>query len=210
MKVNAYLQIDKEENYERSRKPLIFSPGIWVNGKVYWLGNMTEKLLPQEDLSIRIKQANVHSKVDFFDLYVTNHSKVDKEARLILMQRHAESALEQFSFVSPNENVIFHFADKRVYLVNGLNGNGTMKQCTVQPIWNVSTERLWNCRKSGKLNYQPMAKGSAASLFSLDLKMNPRETQKSSCWMIEGNEKNTVVNLNAMLLKNTLAIPDKK
>ena len=210
MKTNAYLQIDNEENFESGRKPLIFSPGIWVNGKVYWLGNVTEKLLLQEDLSIKIKQTNVHSRVEFFDLYVTNHSKTGKKAKLILMQRHADSANEQFSFVSPNEDVIFHFADKRIYLVNGLNSNGRMKQCTVQPIWNVSTERLWNCRESGKLNYQPMAKGSAASLFSLDLKMKPRETQKSSCWIIEGNEKNTVVQLNAMLLKNTLAIPDKK
>ncbi|CAM3996998.1 hypothetical protein [Mesobacillus thioparans] len=210
MKMNAYLQIDNEETYEPIRKPLIFSPGIWINGKVYWLGNMTEKLLPHEELSVKIKQSNIHSRVEFFDLYVTNHSKTEKEAKLILMQRHAESANEQFSFVSPNENVIFHFADKRIYLVNGLNSSGRMKQCTVQPIWNVSTERLWNCRKSGKLNYQPMAKGAAASLFSLDLKMNPRETQKSCCWFIEGTEKSAVVQLNALLLKNTLAIPDKK
>ncbi|GAE46031.1 hypothetical protein [Mesobacillus boroniphilus] len=156
MKTDAYLRIgnDNEENFEYSRKPMIFSPGIWLNGKVYWLGNVTEKLLPQEDLSIKIKQADVHSRVEFFNLYVTNHSKVSKEAKLILMQRHADSVNEQFSFVSPNEDVIFHFADKRIYLVNGWNSNGRMKQCTVQPLWNVSTERLWNCRKSGKLNYQ--------------------------------------------------------
>ncbi|RSD27446.1 hypothetical protein [Mesobacillus subterraneus] len=210
MKTNAYLHVDNEGDFEPGMKPLIFSPGIWIDGKIYWLGNTTEKLLPREDLSIKIKQANVHSKVEFFDLYVTNHSQEEKEAKLILMQRHAETAKDQFSFVSPNEDVIFHFADKKIYLVNGMNNNGRMKQCTVQPIWNVSTERLWNCRDSGRLNYQPMAKGAAASLFSLDLKMGPRETQKSSCWMIEGTEKSTVVNLNSMLLKNTLAIPDKK
>lgn len=89
MKTDAYLRIgnDNEENFEYSRKPMIFSPGIWLNGKVYWLGNVTEKLLPQEDLSIKIKQADVHSRVEFFNLYVTNHSKVSKEAKLILMQR---------------------------------------------------------------------------------------------------------------------------
>lgn len=210
MKMNAYLQVDNHENYEPGRKPLIFSPGIWINGKVYWLGNTTEKLLPQEELSIKIKQANIHSKIEFIDLYVTNHSIIGKEAKLILMQRYAESANEQFSFVSPNEDVIFHFADKRIYLVNGINNICRMKQCTVQPIWNVGTERLWSCQDSGRLNYQPMAKGAAASLFSLDLKMKPRETQKSSCWMIEGTEKNKVMQLNAMLLKNTLAITDKK
>ncbi len=210
MKPNAYLQIDVNGNFTSSRKPLIFSPGIWVNGKVYWLGNAAEKLLPKENLSIKIKQANVHSKVQFFDLYVTNHSKASREAKLILMQRHPENGGEHFSFVSPNEDVIFHFADKRVYLVNGMSSYGRMKQCTVQPIWNIHTKRLWKCEESGKLNYQPMAKGAAASLFSLDLKMGARETQKSSCWMIEGTERNTVMNLNHMLLKNTLAIPDRK
>ncbi|MCM3665574.1 hypothetical protein M3204_14250 [Mesobacillus subterraneus] len=210
MKMNAYLEVDDDGRMEYSRKPLIFSHGLWIDGKIYWLGNASEKLLPFDELSIKVKQANIHSKVEFFDIFVTNHAKSCKQAKLILIQRHAETANEHLSFVSPNEDVIFHIADKRIYLVNGMNSSGRMKQCTVQPVWNISTERLWNCRESGKLNYQPMAKGAAASVFSLDLNMGPRETQKSSCWMIEGTEKNTVVNLNNMLLKNTLAFPDKK
>ncbi len=210
MKMNAYLQIDNEAKCEPVRKPWIFNPGIWVDGKVYWLGNRTEKLLPQEELSVKIKQANVHSKIEFFDIYVTNHSKNQKKAKLILMQLFADGAKEQFSFVSPNETAIYHFVDKKIYLVNGLNNNSLMKQCTVQPIWNVSTERLWNSMDTGRLSYQPMAKGAAASLFSLDLTMYPRETRKSSCWIIEGTEKNAVEYLNKLLLKNTLAIPDEK
>jgi hypothetical protein len=210
MKMNAFLEVDDDGRVEYSRKPLMFSQGLWINGKIYWLGNASEKLLPLDDLSIKVKQANIHSKVEFFDIFVTNHAKTSKEAKLILMQRHTETANEHFSYVSPNEDVIFHFADKRIYLVNGMNGSGRMKQCTVQPLWNIGTERLWNCRESGKLNYQPMAKGAAASIFSLDLNLGPRETQKSSSWMIEGTEKSTVINLNNMLLKNTLAFPDKK
>lgn len=209
MNMNAYL---REENVERimHRQPLIFTPGLWIKGKVHWLGDSTEKLLPLEDLSIKMKQANIHSKIEFYDIFVTNHSKTVKEAKLILMQRHPESANDHFSFVSPNENVIFHFADKQIYLVNGMNSCGKMKQRTVQPIWNVGTDRLWSCQESGVLNYQPMAKGAAASIYALDVQMGPRETQKSSCWMIEGTEKKTINHLNQMLLKNTLAFPDKK
>jgi hypothetical protein len=209
MNMNAYLLEENEEKFMH-RQPLIFTPGLWINGKVYWLGDSTEKLLLLEDLSIKMKQANIHSKVDFFDIFVTNHSKTDREAKLILMQRHSETANEHFSFVSPNDDVIFHFADKQIYLVSGINSCGKMKQCTVQPIWNIGTDRLWSCRESGVLSYQPMAKGAAASIFALDLRMGPRETQKSSCWMIEGTEKKTIINLNQMLLKNTLAFPDKK
>ncbi|MEH7885505.1 hypothetical protein V7654_14425 [Bacillus sp. JJ1609] len=210
MNINAYLQAEKEDEMVICRNSLILTPGLWVNGKVYWLDDASEKLIPIEELSIKIRQPNIHSKVEFFDIFVTNHSKNSRDAKLILMQQYMETANDQFSFVSPNEDVIFHFADKRIYLVNGMNSTGRMKQCTVQPIWNLSTERLWACRESGVLSYQPMAKGAAASLFSLDLKMGPRETQKSSCWSIEGTEKNTVINLNHMLLKNTLAFPDKK
>ena len=210
MNMNAYLQAEKDDGMDNSRKSLIFTPGLWVNGKVYWLGSASEKLLPRDEISIKIRQPNIHSKVEFFDIFVTNHSKHSREAKLILIQQYAETANDHFSFVSPNEDVIFHFADERIYLVNGMNNAGRMKQCTVQPIWNLSTDRLWNCQETGVLSYQPMAKGAAASLFTLDLIMGPRETQKSSCWTIEGTEKNIVINLNQMLLKNTLAFPDKK
>lgn len=192
------------------RKPIVLTPGLWVSGKVCWLENSSEKLLPKSQLSIKIKQKEIHSKVDYFDIFVTNHSHSLKEAKLILMQRHADAANEHFSFVSPTEEVIYHFVEKKIILVNGLNEAGKMKQCTVQPLWNISTERLWNCRQSGTLNYQPMAKGASVSLFSLDLKIGPRETQKSSCWSIEGTDKNSVINMNKLLLKNALAFPDKK
>lgn len=210
MTTNACSSTQNDMDQEICRKPLIFTPGLWVNGKIYWLGKCSEKLIPLDDLSIKIRQANIHSKVDLFDIFVTNHSQNSKKAKLILMQRHADAANEHFSFVSPTEEVIYHFVEKKIILVNGMNETGKMKQCTVQPLWNINTERLWNCRQSGTLNYQPMAKGASASLFSLDLKIGPRETQKSSCWSIEGTEKNSVINMNKLLLKNALAFPDKK
>lgn len=210
MNLNAYLHVEKEEGQHLCSQPLLFTPGLWVNGKVYWLGNSSEKLLLLADLSIKVKRSNIHSKVEFFDVFVTNHSHASRDAKLILMQRQASAGNEHFSFVSPNDDVIFHFADKRIYLVCGMNSRGRMKQCTVQPLWNIGNDRLWHCRESGVLNYQPMAKGAAASIFTLDLKMGPRETQKSSCWIIEGTEKKSIINLNQMLLKNTLAFPDKK
>ena len=195
---------------ETYRKPLVFTLGLWVSGKINWLENCSERLLPINHLSIKIKQKDIHSKVDYFDIFVTNHSQSIKEAKLILIQRHADAANEHFSFVSPTEEVIYHFVEKKIILVNGMNDAGKMKQCTVQPLWNISTERFWNCLQSGTLNYQPMAKGASASLFCLDLKIGPRETQKSSYWSIEGTEKNSVNNMNNLLLKNALAFPDKK
>jgi hypothetical protein len=207
MELNAYLPSVTDTQIE---KKMVFIPGIWADGKVEWLESGFGKILLSDELSIEIKQANIHSKVEFYDLYVTNHSSSEREVKLILMQRLAATQSEQFSFVSPKEDVIFQVAEKRIFLMNGISSYGRKKQCTVQPLWNNNTERLWNCQKTGRLNYQPLAKGSAACLISLDLNLGPGETQKSTCWTIDGTEKLTVLNLNQMLLKNTLAFPDKK
>lgn len=189
---------------------LIFQHGLWINGEINWLKKSREKLLINENLSVKINQANLHSKVEYFECFVTNHSPDPKQAKLIVLQSLSNALNADFTFVSPNQNVIFHFSGESIYLVNGINQHGKMKQCTVQPIWNVGTDRLWSCQESGKLSYQPSARGASASLFTLDLELGPRQTLKSSCWAIKGTDKNTLVNLNEMLLKNRLAFSGEK
>ncbi|WP_210365937.1 hypothetical protein [Bacillus sp. REN3] len=208
MKANAHLKTRVKGAGQTN--PLVFRYGLWIDGKMHWAESSMEKSQLLEDLSIRVRLLNLHSRVEYLKFYVTNQSRLSKEAKLIILQCHANPAVEQFCFVSPAEEVIFHLAGNSIYLVNGMNSEGKMKQCTVQPLWNLGTDRLWRCEESGRLNYQPLAKGASVSLFSLDLSISPFETQECSCWAIEGSDINILIDLNKLLLKNRLAFSEKK
>jgi hypothetical protein len=184
--------------------------GIWVNGNTYWLNNQNEKIIPKEQLTVKIKQEPVHSKVRLSQIYVTNHDSIDKEIKLIIMHRYVQASKDHFTFISPSEQVIFHLANKKVFLVNGQFENQKIQQATIQPFWTMNTEKMWNCISNGILKYQPMAKGLAVSLFTLSLFVPSNETKKGSTWTIQGESKSELLKVNNTLLKNTLAFPLKK
>ena len=64
-----------KQNKKKLGDPLIFTPGIWVNGKTYWIKNKQELFLISEGISIKVQQRTKHSKVNFFDIFVRNHRK---------------------------------------------------------------------------------------------------------------------------------------
>lgn len=64
-----------------------------------------------------------------------------------------------------------------------------MEQRTVQPLWNVHTDHIWSNNQNGTLKYQPMAKGSSVSIFSLNMEVMPQSTGISRAWSIMGTEK---------------------
>ncbi|WP_428909117.1 hypothetical protein [Niallia sp. Krafla_26] len=180
---------------------LIFTPGIWINGKTYWIKNKNEIFLISEGISVKVLQKSKHSKVNYFDIFVTNHSKQDKQVKLLMMYHHYNQRKEQVSFISPVENVIYHISGGMVYLVNGMyNGNG-FNHYTIQPKWNISSNIFWECPKKGKLNYLPMLKGSIASIYTFDMNISARDVQKCSSWSILGNNKYEISELNNRLLK---------
>lgn len=184
--------------------------GIWVNGNTYWLYNQNEKIITREQLTINIKQEFVQSKVRLSHIHVTNHDEIEKEIKLLLIHRYAQASKDHFTFISPSEQVIFHLANKKVFLVNGHFEGNYIQQATIQPFWTMNTEKMWNCPDKGILKYQPMAKGLAVSMFTLDLAIPSHATKKASTWTIQGESKTELAKVNDALLKNTLAFPFKK
>lgn len=63
-------------------------PGIWVNGKVYWMQNCTEKVIYDEELVIKLKLEHIHSKISFAKIYISNHSKTTKEIKVLVMHHN--------------------------------------------------------------------------------------------------------------------------
>ncbi|MDR6998748.1 hypothetical protein [Neobacillus niacini] len=195
-------------HYDSEQLQLI--PGIWVNGKVYWVRNCTEKVIYGEELVVKLKLEHIHSKISFANIFISNHSIVTKEIKVLVMHHNPNLTREHFTFISPVENRIFHLTNEKLILVNGRYNGTEMKECTVHPSWNIFTDKLWSNLKKGSLVYQPMAMGPAASIFTMKMSIEPRETNTVSTWAISGRTKNELISMECGLLKNTLAFPFEK
>jgi hypothetical protein len=189
---------------------LLYTPGLWIDGRMRWFKNGDEKLIFEEEVTVNSKKVHVHSKVYFYSLYISNHSQNEKNVKVVTMHQHPNAERDHLAFVSPSENVIFHLTNNKVFLVNGNCDGDGLKQYTIQPPWSIYSDQIWSNLQKGSLKYQPLNKGGAISLFSIDMNIPPKTTGKANTWIITGESKNELIKLDQLLLKNRLAFPFKK
>lgn len=194
-------QSNKETTSHQSSETLLFIPGIWVNRKYHWLQNCTEKVIYEEELTLNVKHDQVHSKIRVAHIFVSNHSNHIKSVKVLGMHHFANVGKDHLTFVSPMEHRIFHHSNKQVYLVSGHFQESELKECTTTPLWNTYTDQIWNSLQTGTLKYQPMAKGPAASIFSIKIDLQPHETTRLNTWTIRGSQKNELIGMEEALLK---------
>ena len=187
-----------------------FIPGLWVNGKYFWLPNQTEKVLYEEELVIKVTDKQIHSKVDFHHIYISNHSRQTKDIKFLALHHFQNVNHDCLTFVSPTDQRIFHLANQTVCLMNLLTTGAGKKEYTTVPLWDVFSDQIWHSVKTGELKFQPMAKGSAASILAIKMAIDPKKTEKIATWSISGNKKHDVAALEQALLKNPLAFPIEK
>lgn len=210
MNTNLLRAADHEHLYKTVNRKLRMIPGLWIDGITYWLNEGLQQTLHEIGLSIHVKELPAHSKVRFYKIYVTNHYPFARKVKILLQYKHEIHSSEQVSFVSPVDNIVYHLADQTVYLVNGFMEREKIKECTIQHYWNIHTDNIWACSESGKLTYVPMIKGNAVSLYTKEIAFSGRQTCEGESWIISGESKNELLNLNSVLLKNTLAFQTKK
>lgn len=203
MEADYFLNTTHEKVNELSHSFLTVTPGIWVNGKTYWVRDSHEKIIAEEQISIHVKERTVHSKTKMHDVYVKNHGEQHRNLKLLFMHHYPNAKKELFTFVSPAEKAIFHVKNNYIYLVNGQCQGKKIDQMTVQPLWNIHTELFWQSIDEGILKYQPMAKGLMVSIFSLEAELHVDELCKASTWMVFGNNKSEVEHLNRTIKKQT-------
>lgn len=189
---------------------LQFIPGIWVNGQYYWLQNRTEMVLYDEEIIIKVKQEQLHSKIRFYHIYVSNHSMQTKDIKVLAMHHFSNVSQDNITFISPIDDRIFHHTKKNVYLVNGLFKGDGLTEYTAIPQWYAYTDQIWNSLQKGSLKYQPIAKGPAASIFAIKMSIHQQETSKMNTWTITGTSKNELLAMEEGLFKNALAFPFEK
>ncbi|WP_042458397.1 hypothetical protein [Neobacillus dielmonensis] len=210
MKLMKPQQLTETSKRPYSAERLQFVPGVWVNGKYYWLYNSTEKIIYDEGLIIKVNQEHIHSKIRFSKIMVSNHSNREKEIKIMAMHYLPNIDPDHLVFVSPTDHHIFHHNGEDVFLVNGKTVEMGISQYTNMPIWNAFTDQIWNSLETGTLKYQPMAKGPAVSIFAMNLKLDKHATSKVTTWAISGTSRNEVVSMEQALLKNRLAFPGEK
>lgn len=184
-------------------------PGIWIDGKTYWVRDSFEKIISEEAISIHMKESSIHSRTKIHDLFIRNHGKRKRNIKLLFIHHYPNVTKEMFSFISPAEKLIFHIKNDHIFLVNGHCKGISMEQMTIQPFWLVHTDLIWQSLEKGILEYRPMTKGITGSVFSLNAKIDVGETCKATTWMLFGHNKNELFQLNSVL-KNTLAFPTKR
>ncbi|MGG3562241.1 hypothetical protein ABES03_11615 [Neobacillus rhizosphaerae] len=202
--------IEQNSNSQQSFEPLLFIPGLWVNGKYYWLQDCTEKVIYDEEMTIKVKHEQIHSKIRVSSIFVSNHGNQMKEIKVLAMHHFSNIGKDHLTFVSPLDNRIFHHANKQVYLVNAHYQRVGLTEYTAMPLWNVYTDQIWSSLQTGTLKYQPLAKDPAASVFALKMTIQPHETGKMNTWTINGTNKNELITMEQALMKNTLAFPFEK
>ncbi|WP_080845095.1 hypothetical protein [Cytobacillus gottheilii] len=210
MNTNSLRKTEHDPNFEGMNRKLRMFPGLWVDGVTYWLNDGLQQTLHEIGLSIHVKELPVHSKVRFYKVYVTNHYPFARKVKILLQYTHESPSREHVSFVSPADNLVYHLADQTVYLVNGYMQKEKIKECTIQPYWNIYSDNIWASSALGKLKYIPMFKGNAVSLFTKEIEFDGRQTCEGESWVISGESKSELQNLNSVLLKNTLAFQTKK
>ncbi|MFB5195466.1 hypothetical protein ACE198_11185 [Neobacillus sp. KR4-4] len=183
------------------QETLQFIPGLWVNGKYVWLQDCKEKVLHNEEIIIKVKEEQIHSKIRYSSVYLSNHSKEMKEIHVLAMHYYPIVIQDNLAFVSPVDKRIFHHANNNIYLVNGEHNGVGMKEYTAMPQWKVFTDQIWNSLHKGSLNYLPMAKTPASSIFSIKMSLDPQENGKMNTWTITGSNKNELLSLEQALLK---------
>ncbi|MCM3725119.1 hypothetical protein M3226_05325 [Neobacillus cucumis] len=207
MNLTTELQNTKHNSsLEPAMESLQFVPGVWLNGKYIWLQDTMEKALYDEALVIKVKQEQIHTKINLSSVFVSNHSHITKHIHILGMHHFLNVGQENLTFVSPIENHIIHHANTQVYIVNGHCNQASMKEFTTVPLWNAYTDRIWSSLKKGNLKYQPMAKGPAASIFKMTTSIEPRQTRKMATWTISGASKNELILLEKALLKKHTSI----
>ncbi len=175
-------------------------PGIWVGGKTYWLESSGEELNLDEGIFLHVENEQVENNINLLTAFVTNHSFCSLHAKL-LFQYQQDSDDDQFSFISPSENIIYHVKDNRVHLINGHCFNNKKSSYSVQPFDNLFHNQIWRCRETGILKYNPMASGNVMSIQIFDLDLEEKQTLIGKSWIISGHNEETLLKLNEMLVK---------
>ncbi|WP_053367143.1 hypothetical protein [Bacillus sp. FJAT-27245] len=189
---------------------LAIATGLWINGHVYGRFEARETLLYEEKLTLKVSEESPHSKIAVLNYFICNHGNEEKRIKLLVMHLPKTFIMNHFSFIAPADQTIFHLAGEKMFLVGGLPVEDAKWEATVIPSWHISSDSIWEDIGKGTLKYSPLAKGNPASILSTDIGVPPGKTVRLASWLISGEDKNELVSLRNVLLKNRLAFANEK
>ena len=178
-------------------------PGVWMNGKTYWMHD-GEEHIHEEGVSVNWKKVT-GDHIQMQEVMITNHLERPCHIKLmfkhLLMESETDDANDCLSFISPAKDVIFHLDDDHLFLIDGESRGYAKKAYTVQPFQNLFTGDIWACHRTGKLKYSPMVNGNAVSFCSFDFYFPGKGTTLGKSWIIRGKNDEELIKMNKALLK---------
>ena len=174
---------------------------IWSDGVLTLTTSKPNSLNP---IHCRVQSFSLGTKGKILKLEMNNRSTTSKMAKLFFESEFIPQ-FQQYACISPKNDCIFIFSDKRIQLVNGTINGQSIKQCAVFPAYESKNKRRANLKK-GKIDYQPIARGAISAMFSLETEIPQGGTVTAWAWAVQGESNYEVLRWNDEIKKNVLAL----
>lgn len=194
--------------------------GVWVEGKMSWMGPEWKKDLRYWDNS---QVTNVVLLNERLGLELTCHDAVDFEKNIYVKEIQVRNLTDQKKnvrlffthdfhlygteigdtvYYDPVFRSIIQYKNHRYFLINGhVNGKVGVDHFTCGRKEVAERQGTWEDAEDGELKGNPVAWGSADSTIGLYLDVPAGETMKAHYWMAAGTTRKEVGDLNEHVLK---------
>jgi GH15 family glucan-1,4-alpha-glucosidase len=198
--------------------------GIWTDGELSWT-DMAEweiSITTEEDSLIGITTA-VHPRLavqlEFQDAVyneknilirqVRVHNLADRERQIKVFFGHqfemSQAQMAHTAFYDPEQKVIVHYRNRRVFLVNAQIEGKSFDEYTTGVFGSEGKEGSHLDAADGKLSQNPIEHGRADSVLGLTEVYGPKQAKNVFYWLIAAKSIKEALAINAETLNRGLA-----
>lgn len=196
--------------------------GVFVDGQMSWMSggdwNIETECLPgthinnilagneKIGLGIVVNDAVYNEKNIFLrKVVIKNNVSVRREIKLVFAQEFDiyQSRRKDTAYYDPFSNTIVHYEGKRVFLVNGRNGNRGFDDYTTGIYKMEGRDGSYCDANDGVLSKNPIEHGLADSVISFSLILEAGQEKEVFYWVTAGESITIANDLNDYVLERT-------
>lgn len=142
----------------------------------------------------------VQNEGSFLNFSVENKRRIHRRLKLFFLLDWRADEKERLSFVSPDDNLVYHYSSKKISLIDyKVNKRNGMIRRSIYPLTDQGIFHWKETLRTGSLLYQPLLKGPALTVVSFDLLFSPLQKIQGDIIGIEADNKEELRNLHKHL-----------